>query len=298
MPYLFSIILPTFNNLPELENCLKGFENQTLTDFKLLICVDGSTDGTAEYLHRYKPKFKFKVLFHNDGKNHGRNAARNLAIDHLDSEYVVFIDSDLVPQTQYLQSHYEVLKNEDSVSIGDIRWTNADTNIWARYQMSRGKNQFTDLDEIPYYYFCIGNSAMETGKFREIDGFDANLVTYGGNDNEFSFRLQKRINLRFVFNKGALAKGEMNKDLTGALEQLREFGSGNLPYLKKKYPDFPNIFNIQFLRKNNWYHRALWSDPLEKFLSLFRPVLSEQLNLKFVHYLTAKYIRKGFLEQK
>ena len=155
MPYLFSIILPTFNNLPELENCLKGFENQTLTDFKLLICVDGSTDGTAEFLHRYRPNFEFKILFHNDRKNHGRNAARNLAIDHLDSEYVVFIDSDLVPQTQYLQSHYEVLKDGDSVSIGDIRWTNADNNIWAKYQMSRGKNQFKDLDEIPYFYFCL-----------------------------------------------------------------------------------------------------------------------------------------------
>jgi glycosyltransferase involved in cell wall biosynthesis len=45
-----AVITPTYNNLPELRQCLKALSQQTYTDFVAYVCVDGSTDGTLEYL--------------------------------------------------------------------------------------------------------------------------------------------------------------------------------------------------------------------------------------------------------
>lgn len=41
-----TIVIPNYNGRRLLENCLKTLENQTYTDFKVLIIDNGSTDGS------------------------------------------------------------------------------------------------------------------------------------------------------------------------------------------------------------------------------------------------------------
>lgn len=49
---LISIIIPTYNGLPQLPNILDALLNQTTVEFELIISIDGSTDGTFEYLNQ------------------------------------------------------------------------------------------------------------------------------------------------------------------------------------------------------------------------------------------------------
>ena len=298
MKPVFDIIIPTYNNLHELKNCLSGFEEQSFSDFRILICVDGSTDGTQQYISSILEEKNILPLEHDDGLNHGRNAARNLALPHIEAKYVVFIDSDLIPKPEFLQSHLNLLKSGNIVSVGDILWTNTEENIWARYQATRGKNRFIHGENIPYQFFCIGNSAMESEKFLEAKGFDEKMVHYGGNDNEFSHRLQKKYEIDFIFNMDALVEGEMNKDLKKALLQMSEFGAYNLHYLLKKFSDLPNIFQIHSLAKNSLIHRLIWLDSWELFLNMIFRFLPLSLKMKIIHYLTDKYLRKGFIDKK
>jgi hypothetical protein len=46
-----SIILPTYNHLKFLSQCVHSLITQTFTDFELIIVNDGSTDATTEYLN-------------------------------------------------------------------------------------------------------------------------------------------------------------------------------------------------------------------------------------------------------
>ena len=46
-----TIVIPNYNGRRLLENCLKTLENQTYTDFKVLIIDNGSTDGSKEIIH-------------------------------------------------------------------------------------------------------------------------------------------------------------------------------------------------------------------------------------------------------
>ena len=42
-----TIVIPNYNGKALLENCIKTLEQQTVTDFKLLVIDNGSTDGST-----------------------------------------------------------------------------------------------------------------------------------------------------------------------------------------------------------------------------------------------------------
>ena len=92
---LFSIVIPTYNNLDELRRCLAALDRLENRDFEVLVGVDGSTDGTRDFLESYAPKFPFYHLYHPGGVNQGRSATRNLALGQLSGKYTLFLDSDM-----------------------------------------------------------------------------------------------------------------------------------------------------------------------------------------------------------
>ena len=46
MSVFFSIIIPTYNRREKLQRCLDALVHQTYKNFEVIICDDGSTDGT------------------------------------------------------------------------------------------------------------------------------------------------------------------------------------------------------------------------------------------------------------
>lgn len=89
---LVSVIVPVFNTLPYLKECLDSLAVQTLHEIEI-ICVDnGSTDGSYEYLLNYaKGKNRFSVIQHVFGR---QGAARNAGIEFSRGRFVGFVDSD------------------------------------------------------------------------------------------------------------------------------------------------------------------------------------------------------------
>ena len=56
----FSILIPTQNQLGWLKWCLQGLEKNSKLDNEIIVCDDGSTDGTYEYLWTLEDeKYKF-----------------------------------------------------------------------------------------------------------------------------------------------------------------------------------------------------------------------------------------------
>ena len=61
------LLLPAFNeekSFPPLMEKLESVLNQTGMEFKLLVCNDGSTDGTSEMLREYSRKLPIEVIEH------------------------------------------------------------------------------------------------------------------------------------------------------------------------------------------------------------------------------------------
>ena len=291
---LFDIIIPTCNNLVELKACLDGFACQTNRSFKVFICIDGSTDGTAAYLAQAAYPFEFAALEHPDRRNHGRNAARNLALPHLTAEYLLMVDSDAAPAPDLLDAHYNLLQRHEGVSVGMFTYTNTRDNLWARYLTTRGRNRLPDGARMAFHYFNSGNAAFKRSWFTELGGQDPAMVHYGGGDTEFAVRLFDRYHPPFFNNAKAVVSSAMNKDLAGALDQMIEFGRYNLKHIYKKHPDHRELYGIAAMKKYSWLFAlagsALFARPIAKLLRYAPP----SAQLLIVRYLVVINVYRRF----
>ena len=88
-----SIIVPVYNVLPYIRQCLDSLLGQTMENYEIILIDDGSTDGTAQVLADYAARFPEKIVLRRV-ENGGQGRARNIAIDMAKGEYLGFIDSD------------------------------------------------------------------------------------------------------------------------------------------------------------------------------------------------------------
>ena len=287
MSTMFDIIVPTYNNCGELKACLDGFSRQTYTSFRVFVCVDGSTDETGTWLREQTFSFPCEVLEHNDKQNHGRNATRNLALPHLTAPLLCFVDSDLVPDPDLLERHADVLTALDCVSVGDVVYTDAGTNIWAEYSQSRGKNKYPDGARIPYYYLATGNAAHRTKYFLALGGQDASMSRYGGGDTEYALRLHAHARLPVVFTASARCTGRMNRTLEHALALFEECGRTNLRIIHLRHPQEDRVFYLWRLtgsRLSDRIFRGCLQPMIAQTLQRIAPYMPRELAIVCINY--------------
>ena len=87
-----SVVVPVYNVEKYLSKCLDSLIGQTYKDIKIICVDDGSTDGSLGILKEYKNKDKRIELV--SKKNGGLSSARNAGLERVDTEYVMFCDSD------------------------------------------------------------------------------------------------------------------------------------------------------------------------------------------------------------
>ena len=176
-------MIPTFNNLAQLDTCLRHLDRQSRRDFRAIVCVDGSTDGTSEDLTTSMWSFELVVLEHPDGANRGRASARNLALGQLQAPLTCFLDSDMYLDPEALEAPCRPCSIAGAVRrSGQFASLNAGTSRWARYLATRGTNRYPDGAMLPFNQFVTANVALHTDDVLRLGGFDESLTLYGGED--------------------------------------------------------------------------------------------------------------------
>lgn len=98
---MISVIVPVYNVETYLEECLDSIQNQTYTDLEVILVNDGSTDGSQAICERYcQTDKRFRLM---NQTNQGLSAARNKGVEISTGEYIVFVDSDDIIKTNYLE---------------------------------------------------------------------------------------------------------------------------------------------------------------------------------------------------
>lgn len=294
---LFSVVIPTFNNQAELRRCLEALCRQTCADMEVLVCVDGSKDGTLEWLSTWKAPFPMKVLCHDDAANHGRAAARNLALPHLAGDFTLFLDSDMALLPDALAAHADLLRSPQSISIGTVHYLNAMNNPWARYTAERGVGKFRHGELVPYLYFITPNTAVPTSWILQMNGFDENLRTYGGEDTELGYRLHRSFRPSFIFNTRAIAETIQDKPLRVALKQLRRYGENGLTYMVRKHPEMKSVFWVYRCERRSIGDRVfefLTARFFQEFLLFLSGTLPFFLQRHLFNYLVISVVHQGY----
>ena len=107
---MFSIIIPTFNNLEYLKLCLKSIKKNSSFDHEINIHVNEGIDGSLEYLKNKKYNITYSE------KNLGVCVAFNEAVKKSTKEYIVLAHDDM-----YFCPDWDTVFVEELTKLNDIK---------------------------------------------------------------------------------------------------------------------------------------------------------------------------------
>ncbi len=86
---LVTVIMPLYNKRPYVGRAVESVQNQTFTNWELIIVDDGSTDGSASEIPTNEPNISLIRI-----PNSGPAAARNKGVESARGELIAFLDAD------------------------------------------------------------------------------------------------------------------------------------------------------------------------------------------------------------
>jgi glycosyltransferase involved in cell wall biosynthesis len=224
-----SVIIPTYNNSLFLSNVtwhlsLQNFPKEL---YEVIIVDDGSDDRTCETIEELfqglSNKFNISYIYwpkwhpgRGDQKFFRSGLARNLGSRYSKGEYLLFLDSDMLVPSNFVETamnslqkngviqfqryhiHQELSKSNPSYE--QIRIP-ADTYIEEQHYWSTLFN-CTDWNQMPQHwkYTCTYALGIKKKDFLDIGMFKKYYISYGFEDTDLGYEAHKR-NLRFELVK-------------------------------------------------------------------------------------------------
>lgn len=103
----FSIIIPVYNRIDEVEDLLSSLTSQSVKNFEVIIVEDGSTQPCRHIAEKYSSIIDVKYFFK---ENEGRSIARNYGLERAIGDYFIFFDSDCVIPPDYFNQLSKALE--------------------------------------------------------------------------------------------------------------------------------------------------------------------------------------------
>jgi len=108
-----TVVIPTFNSMKYLDQCLDSVLAQTYEDVEILVYDNESTDGTYEHLLKLEDG-RFKIISVPNIYPNGYREAMDHVFENCKSDYVTFISSDDYIDKDYISKYMSFLNNRKS----------------------------------------------------------------------------------------------------------------------------------------------------------------------------------------
>lgn len=110
---LVSVIIPVFNAVKYLDDCLESVVLQTYENLEIILVDDASTDGSGEKCDQWAQKdARIKVI--HKTKNEGSFLARISGFESMHGEYFISVDSDDFIGKEYVQELLQKIKDSNA----------------------------------------------------------------------------------------------------------------------------------------------------------------------------------------
>jgi glycosyltransferase involved in cell wall biosynthesis len=173
-----SVIVVTYNRKNLLKYCLQYLLNQSISDYEIIVVDDGSDDGT-EKLEELK-----KVKYIQLKQRKGQPYVRNVGIKEAKGEIIIFVDSDVMVDYNFVKDHIEVHKKEEKIIVqGVVRHIPHIKDI----------GKFTlKIDGLSYLGLVTQNVSIKRKWLLKVGLMDENFgTTMGYEDIDLGRRLKK-----------------------------------------------------------------------------------------------------------
>ena len=184
----FSIVIPTWNGLKMLKKNLPQVVAAAGEKVQLVIVDNGSDDGSVDWLKRSYPQAKLISL----SCNYGFGPACNLGVEEADSELVVLLNNDVVPEAGFLKPIKIVFDDEKVFAVTfhepQFSWAGGDFDggFLNHYPGPKPKARHFSL------WASGGSSVFRRIYWRELRGFDPLYHPFYWEDTDLGYRAWKR----------------------------------------------------------------------------------------------------------
>jgi len=220
-----SIIIPALNEEKNLARVLPAVMAQVGPGDEVIVVDNGSDDKTVAVAK----SFNAKVLVES---KRGRGRARNAGIKHAEGEFVVFLDADCVPESNWLKNLLNPFSdNGIGCSGGEIATVGAATPL-SEFLAGRGHLSQTATARHPFLPFAqTGNVAFRRNVIERIGVFDESLDE--GENADLCWRMQLQTQYRITFTGDALATHLHSFSAKSLLRQKLRHARGMVMLFKK-----------------------------------------------------------------
>lgn len=181
-----TIVIPNYNGKHFMQPCLQSLQEQTSSDFEILVVDNHSTDGSLEYMQEFYPNIRVIAL----DQNYGFSRAVNEGIRHSHTPYVILLNNDTTVDKHYVESMINAIEKSSrifSVSSKMIQMYHpelidsaGDLYTLLGWGICRGTGRpvsnYTEMDQI--FTACAGAAIYRKSIFEEIGYFDESHFAY------------------------------------------------------------------------------------------------------------------------
>lgn len=300
-----SVIIPTYDAEKTIINTLNSFISQTFDKdkFEILIVDDGSTDNTKklvnEFINKYGNLLSIKFI---EISHKGAAAARNVGIKNSLGDIIVFIDSDCIAPTNWLEeiartlsrseekcagicSIYEPINNKSLIS----RFIQYDHEFRVFKVISiNNSTDFVGSYGVAFKKSALLNAGLFNEKFTSADGEDADL-SY--RITSLGYKLKYNPYLRILHNHPSTVKKFLKQQISRGKWRIFLFRKYPRKFGMDKYSGLNQIVQpllqgiLLILAATILYFGLLNTLILSLVLIYVIPVL---LNIRFLNYTRSK----------
>lgn len=262
-----SVLIPIFNYDVTLLvlKLLKEMENELFRKHIEIILIDDcSTNIHTKETNRsliYKYGYKYSIRYYELQKNIGRSAIRNLLVSYSGGEYLLFLDADVLPDSnEFLKSYWMYADaGEWDVLCGGISYLTR-LNCGKKYDFyiyffgCMGSKSAAERNRSPWKQMLTSNVMIRRSSFLDTP-FDERFIGYGYEDNEWGIRLMQKYRVLHIDNTashlGIQTKEEIYEKMRESIQGYFLLASTHSEVFKKtriaKLVQLLQFFPITFL---------------------------------------------------
>ena len=260
-----SIIIAIFNRKDELFELLNSLSHQTDRDFEVIIVDDGSKIALLPTVDLFKDQLDIK-FFRKD--NSGPGLSRNYGAKRAKNDWLVFVDSDVIVETDYIENIKNNLAENPCDAFGGADKAHKGFNLMQKaisYSLTsvfttggiRGKNSAVTKFQPRSF-----NMGVNKEIFLKVGGFSEMRI---GEDPDLSMTLwENGYTTLFYDNIGVYHK--RRTDFGRFSKQVYQFGCAR-PILNQRHPKytkltfwFPSVFLLGYVV--GIIHYIIWGNGL------------------------------------
>lgn len=239
---MISVVIPVYKDWERLSQCLKALDDQKGLEsrFEVLVVNNYPSDSFPEF-----PPYKFDLTLLSEIKP-GSYAARNTALESAKGNWILFTDSDCIPNPNWIQVAYDLSTSKEAeLFAGKIKVISAQENRFSKFDQAFA---FPNEKYVREENFGVtANLLVKKEIFEKVGQFNSQLMT--GGDSEFCNRAYRQ-DFRIKYSEDLVVSHPARESWKQLKTKAKRFG-GRLPKGNNKVVVFLKLLGKFRVRKDD-----------------------------------------------